>query len=344
MTKPLFTIGIASYNYADYIEKGLNAIKNQKFKDYEILISDDCSTDNSIEVIKKYINENPDICIRLIENEKNLGIAGNKNALIDNCNGEYLILCDADDWMSENCLEVMADTIKKEHPDRIISEVAHIDTNGNIIQTEHLSDTQTKWGWNIHHGCANRVSILKEHNIRIHGRPDDVYFTLEFSKYCKKVSIIKEVLYYWLVHLDSTGRVKKPVASEEWVRRVHGTLLHDMGDIIRYIEERNDKDMAKDREELRLVMLKMYYFKILFSFQKYSWINKLKYYKLLRSIMYDIDKNYLSNKYLSGKANAPLRPYAMKAIRLCARLERLHLMPLALTGYHIIGKFKYFDQ
>ena len=342
--KPLFTIGIASYNYASYMEKGLNAIKRQKFKNYEVLISDDCSTDNSVEVIKKYIADNPDMNIRLIENDKNRGIEYNKNKLIECCEGEYLMLCDADDWMADNCLEVMADIIEKEHPDRIISEVAHISDDGKIIQIECLTDSQTKWGWNIHHGCANRVEILRKHNIKIHGRPDDVYFTIEFSKYCKKVSIIKEVMYYWLVHLDSEGRGKIPVASTEWVKSFHGTLLHDIENVIHYIEKRNDENAKKDVEELRLVMLKMYYFKILFSFQKYNLRNKLKYYKVLKNIMYNLDNNYLSNVYLKKGSTAPLREYAMKSIRLCAGLERYHLMPMALIGYHIIGKFKYFDQ
>ena len=130
--KPLFTIGIASYNYANYIKRLLSSIKEQTFKDYEILISDDFSTDNSLQVINEFIEENPDTCVRLIVAEKNEGLVANKNKLIENCKGKYLMLCDADDWMSKDCLAEMAQKIEIENPDRVISQVAHIDQNNNI--------------------------------------------------------------------------------------------------------------------------------------------------------------------------------------------------------------------
>lgn len=342
--KPLFTIGIASYNYASYIGKGLNAIKNQKFKDYEIVISDDCSTDNSVQVIKKFMNDNPELRIRLIENDKNKGIVANKNKIIENCNGQYLLLCDADDWMSEDCLEKAADIIMKEKPDRVLTEVAHIDENNNIIQIEHLPKNQTKWGWNIHHGCFNKTSIIKEFGIKIEGVPDDVYFSIEFTKHCKKVSIINEVMYYWLVHLNSAGRKKIGKVTDEMIDNVHGKLLYYLGDTIQFIESSNDINKNKDKEELRLVLLKMYYFRLLFSFQRFCLRDKLKYYIKLKKIMLSIDKDYLQNQYLSRKINPPLRAYAMNAIKLCVRLEKLHLMSPALIAYHIMGKFKYFDQ
>ena len=91
-----FTIGIASYDYAKYIKKGLDAVKNQTYKNYEILISDDASTDDSQAVIQQYMRDNPALKIRLIVNEKNEGLVSNKNKLIRECRGDYLLLCDAD--------------------------------------------------------------------------------------------------------------------------------------------------------------------------------------------------------------------------------------------------------
>ncbi|MGN0485576.1 MAG: glycosyltransferase family 2 protein [Lachnospiraceae bacterium] len=339
----LFTIGIASYNYEKFLKKSLEAIKRQKFKDYEVLISDDCSTDQSVAMIREFMRQNPEMDIRLIESKKNEGLIANKNKIIQSCEGEYLILCDADDWMDEKCLEKIAEEIKKENPDRVIVEVAHIGEDGKIIQVEHIPKNQTKWGWNIHHGCANKVSILREHDIKIKGTPDDVYFTIEFAKYCKKVSVVNEVLYYWLVHLDSEGRKIKQNVSEESIAELVKCIPF-IGETIQYIEERNDMNMKKDREELRLVMLKLYYFTIFFSFQKFSLKQKLFSYRIIKSIMQRVDESYLSNSLLKDKQNAPLREYAMQGISIGVLLEKLHLMPLALVGYHILTKFKYFDQ
>ena len=55
---PLVTVYITNYNYADYIEKAINSVLEQSFQDFEIIIIDDGSTDNSKEIIKKYFGYN----------------------------------------------------------------------------------------------------------------------------------------------------------------------------------------------------------------------------------------------------------------------------------------------
>ena len=344
--EPLITVGIASYNYAGYLARALEQIRKQKFTQFEILISDDCSTDDSLNVIKTFMSDNPQISCRLIENEKNGGLIANKNKIVQNCRGKYLMLCDADDWMDENCLERIANVILREDPDRVLVEVAHTKEDGSVIQVEHIPANQTKWGWNIHHGCAYKSSIIRTHNIKMReGLGDDLYFTIEFSKHCQKVSIINETLYYWHVHLDSEGRKVRNQPIKEIVDRSIRSLRY-IDNTIKYINKRNDGQAAQDKEELRLVMLKIYYFRILFSCQRDSLKNKWIHYRNLHKTMLEIDKNYLRNSYINKRQENEdvLRPYAMRAIRLCSKLERIHFMPLALTGYHILGEFMYFDQ
>ncbi len=59
--KPLITIYITNYNYEKFISKSINSVLNQSFKKYELIIIDDGSTDNSIEVIDRYCKKNKDI-------------------------------------------------------------------------------------------------------------------------------------------------------------------------------------------------------------------------------------------------------------------------------------------
>ena len=340
---PLFTIGIASYNYAKYITKELDAIRRQTFKDYEVLISDDHSTDNSVEVIKKYMLDYPEMNIRLIESAENRGLVENKNCLIENCIGKYLMICDADDWMSDDCLSLMADVIEKDDPDRVIGEVAHIDEEGRIIQVEEPPYYQTKWGWNIHHGSVCRTSILREHGIKIYWEIDDVYYTVEIAKYCKKISYIREVVYYWLVHLDSEGRKNSFFSVEQIVQR-HMNVLEFFQNTIQFIEKGQDNYTEQDVEELRLVKMKMYYFAILFIAQNLRLNEKYLFYRNLHTKMLSLDQNYLRNKYLFFTREKRLRPYALCAIKICVILEKLRIMKLGIFGYHIISKIKYFDQ
>lgn len=338
--RPLITIGIASYNYENYIENALSAIKRQKFNDFEVLISDDCSTDNSVKIIQRFANENPQMNIRLITNAKNQGLVTNKNILIENCNGEYLMLCDSDDWMADNCLEKIAEVIYREKPDRIISAVSNIDESGKVIQVQNIPENQTKWGWNIHHGSVYRVDLLRQYNILIQDEPDDVYFTIEYTKFCKTVVSINEPLYFWRVHLDSEGRKKRDFKNGYMI------IIRELNFIGHTIEilRKNTKYTERDVEELRMVLLKIYYFNIFFVMQQLSLKEKLHYYKLFHNEIMKIDTAYLKNDFLRLKEVPILRSYASKSIKLFAMIERVRLMKIALACFHVISKFKYFDQ
>lgn len=338
---PLFTIGIASYNYAEYITKALDSIKKQEFKNYEVLISDDCSSDNSIDVIKSYMNNNPDMCIRLLESPVNEGIIANKNKIINSSLGEYIMLCDSDDWMADHCLQKMAEVIEKEHPDRIISEVANIKPNGEVIQIQHLLPMQSKWCWTIYHGGVYRRDVVVKHNIRmIDDMDDDLYFITEFNKYCNKVSLIPEVLYYWNVHIDSAGR--QSLEAGYLVSHFEKELKY-IYDTIQYIKDRADDNCEGDIEELRFLGLKLYYLYILFPLQQESLKEKLRFYRLLHSTMKKMDDKYLNNVLLHGK-EPPVRKSTFMIMKLCVILERINLLGMSLIPFHLLTRFKYIDQ
>ena len=305
-----------------------------------MLISDDCSEDDSVRVIQTFMRDNPQMQIRLMVNSENQGIVANKNILIENCNGEYLMLCDSDDWMADNCLEKIAEVIEKEKPDRIIAAISDIDENGKIIQVQNIPQNQTKWGWSIHHASAYKVDVIRQHNIRIKDRPDDLYFTIEFAKHCKKMSCIYEPIYFWFVHFKSEGRRKKDFSS---VCPRHLRTLNYIGETAEVI--RNEREYTnRDVEELRMVMLKFYYFYIFFGLQKHPLKEKLYYYQIFHNEIVKIDPDYLKNDFLKNDAEPILRAYALKSIKLFAALERMKLMKMAIVFYHMVSKFKYFDQ
>lgn len=84
-----------AYNAGKYIRETIESILNQTFSEFEFIIIDDCSTDNTWEIIREY--EAKDSRIRAIKNEYNLGIAGNRNKGLHLAQGEYIVWQDADD-------------------------------------------------------------------------------------------------------------------------------------------------------------------------------------------------------------------------------------------------------
>ena len=100
-----------NYNQAEYIEESMTAFLNQNYQAYEIIMFDDCSTDNSLEILKKYID--PKKNIRLIANKVNKGTASHANYGIDEAKGDIIYFAAADDVVYPNLFEVAVDAFKK---------------------------------------------------------------------------------------------------------------------------------------------------------------------------------------------------------------------------------------
>lgn len=111
-----FSVITSVYNAEKFILKAMNSVKNQDETDYEYIIVDNGSTDGSAELIRGFINDNPELDIKLIEFRENQGISGGRNAGIEKAGGQYICFLDADDYWYENKLSQMREEIKK-HPE-----------------------------------------------------------------------------------------------------------------------------------------------------------------------------------------------------------------------------------
>ena len=99
---PLVSVVIASYNYGDLIEKRIDSFLNQTYENIEIIVLDDCSTDDSRDVIEKFRSDNR---IRIIYNNENLGWIKNSNLGMSMSKGEYVLFGNCDDVASGDLIE-----------------------------------------------------------------------------------------------------------------------------------------------------------------------------------------------------------------------------------------------
>jgi glycosyltransferase involved in cell wall biosynthesis len=98
MDKPLFSVEVLTYNHAEYIAETLDSIISQEHPyPYEIIIGDDCSVDNTRNILLQYKKKYPDI-ITLILNKKNMGLIGNYFNVLSHTRGKYLMGCGGDDY------------------------------------------------------------------------------------------------------------------------------------------------------------------------------------------------------------------------------------------------------
>lgn len=151
--KILISTIIPSYNRADTVGETIESILAQKVDaDIEIVIGDDCSTDNAREVLLQYREQYPDI-IRLIFHEHNMGLGANWATCVKACRGKYICNCDNDDyWHNPNKLQLQLEYMES-HPDcniLITNHRTHNRTTGEIqecqAKIDHSDIQQSMWG------------------------------------------------------------------------------------------------------------------------------------------------------------------------------------------------------
>jgi glycosyltransferase involved in cell wall biosynthesis len=107
----LVSVLITAFNREKYIAQAIESVLDSSFNDFELIIVDDGSKDNTVEIAKSY--KQKDRRIKLYINEKNVGDYPNRNIAASYAKGKYLKYLDSDDTMSENCLSVMAEHMEK---------------------------------------------------------------------------------------------------------------------------------------------------------------------------------------------------------------------------------------
>lgn len=107
--KPMVSVLVTSYNRGNYIQDAIESILQQTYKDYEIIISDNCSTDNTLELLEKY-KSNPKIIIH--QNPTNIGQFLNRNKCAELARGKYLKYVDSDDLMYPCGLEILVQSME----------------------------------------------------------------------------------------------------------------------------------------------------------------------------------------------------------------------------------------
>lgn len=126
----MISVCIPMYNAEQYIQETLKSVIAQTYRDIEIIVIDNCSTDDSVRKVK----EIADSRIRIIRNTENVGLVNNWNLCFINANGEYINILCADDLLETTCLEKKAAALERySNAGAVFSASSVIDEDGRII-------------------------------------------------------------------------------------------------------------------------------------------------------------------------------------------------------------------
>ncbi len=200
------------YNMQNYIEECLESVVNQTFKDIEIICVNDFSMDNSMTIVKDYARK--DNRIKIINNEKNRGLGGARNAGLEVANGDYIVFVDTDDKIAENMLEVLYKSISESSSDMAFCDVLLWNNDGttepckpfhnyDLAQNkEFYPNTNFENFTDMWPSAWNKIykkNIIDQNNIRYMENIlyEDHSFYYEYVLACKKVVYCPEALYFY---------------------------------------------------------------------------------------------------------------------------------------------------
>ena len=213
------------YNTENYLKKCLDSLVNQTLKDIEIIVINDCSTDNSKKILEKYQEKYKNI--KLINNPKNKGIGYNRNLGIEKAKGEYISFVDSDDYVELNMLDVMYNRAKEEDLDIVMCnyhkmlekddgttveipskhQIPFFNTTALIDRPQLLLDVELA-PWNK----VFKKELISDIRFPEDIKYEDTVFVLKAMTKAKKMGLVDEKFNYYLVRNTSeTGVMDKRV-------------------------------------------------------------------------------------------------------------------------------------
>lgn len=327
---PFITIGIASYNYANYLDRAFDAIKRQSFRDFEVLYADDGSTDDSVTIINRIIADNPDMNIRLIAGE-NLGVMGNKQRILDNALGKYIMLCDADDWMDDDCLQTLAEAAQESDADRVVSEIRNVGKDGKTLYIQKIPSNASKWCEVLHHGALYKKSLIVDNRICFSDIvPDDFCFIEDFNVFAQKTVFVHKAVYNWYIHADSTGL--RGGMGSVWKGR--GLLQSILTKAAEVKQKLNDPD---DIAQLQAECIKCYYYHLFRYTNTLDRKERKQHYNAMHGLMLKYEPDYLDNPYMRLFHSSPFRFRLHVALSLFTIAEKMRSISLLMSLSSLIA-------
>lgn len=132
-----FSIIIPVYNTEKYLERCLDSVLGQNYKEIEIILINDGSKDNSLKICEKYKKRFSEI---VLIDQENQGLGAARNRGIENSNGEYLIFLDSDDYVEKDSLKAADNIVKRESYDLIAVMWNHYDLKENFLSRNYISE------------------------------------------------------------------------------------------------------------------------------------------------------------------------------------------------------------
>jgi glycosyltransferase involved in cell wall biosynthesis len=253
------SIIIPAYNVSAYIERCIQSALNQTFKDIQIIVVNDGSTDNTVSIIEKFVDNRI-----LVVHKKNGGLSSARRAGLEKVKGEYIYQLDGDDWIENDALLDMYNLAKENNYDVVIADAFVDDDEGGVSHFEGASTITSDYLQDVLLG-----RITPNFWTKLYHR--DLFFKNEIT-YNDKISIGEDTLVnvQLFFYAKNVGRLNKAylhyIQRKTSLSKVYNEKMYQVFDLIVDVEKffANKKISEKYSMELELLeYVHTYYYRIM---------------------------------------------------------------------------------
>ncbi|MFJ1364962.1 glycosyltransferase family 2 protein [Capnocytophaga canimorsus] len=329
-----FSVIIPVYNVEKYLPECIDSVLAQDFSDYEVILVNDGSTDNSGNICdeygKKYSN------IKVIHKE-NGGLSDSRNFGIKEAKGQYIWFFDADDIMEGGSLSKIMLLLKKQNIDLLsfgmreyyqdngkekIVNIANKPSNIIVNGVDYLSKYQIDYSSCIF--IIRREVLIKNSLFFLKGvLSEDYEFHLRLYKYCNLITHTKDVFYNYIIRTGSLSRR----ANDDFFRFHHQSMIKILQNLYDFVEKINDfrysKALVKHITKIKLIALGMLLKSVLPIKEKKEFYSKLQSLDVLSLQNSESVKKTFKQKIIVLLVNTKTYYFAMLLLSKIYNLKRI---------------------
>lgn len=316
LSLPKVSFIVVTHNFSEFVCDSLNSIKNQTYKNFEIIVVDDCSKDNTCEKIEQFVAENPDLKITFVQNDTNKGqLASFLNGL-KSASGEFVCAIDGDDLLFPEYCAMHIEAHLKSSVALTTCLQVEIDDD-NVIHT--LSSIESPRGKRTSFEIKNKSYEKLEEYCRAQGLEDfsanvkildndkysyatwhwgptssammrkSVCDMLLLIEKTRKLRITADKFMFSFCHLiGSSAVIDKPL----FAYRRHSSNYSLANPVLgnkKYLRERTQNNYFRNNKRIRITMFQFIYDNREYFKERFNKINLLLIYK---RIIFSLDKNF----------------------------------------------------
>ena len=272
MEKELISIIVPVYNVEKYLRMCLDSIQNQTYKNFECLLINDGSPDNSADICREYVAK--DARFRYFEKE-NGGSSSARNFGIERSGGAYITFVDSDDWLEHDALDRLYGALKKENADISIGRYNYYDESRcqylfydsnpdnsfEVIEGKEIIDREgveemRNGNWTVAYLKLFKRGLLQDLSFPIGKMAEDTYWTWKVLLRASRIVYLNSYIYWYRIGLSDTlsniwseKRMYDEIDAREEKLAILASLNYDLTNHILIYKNRLQRVIAKLEEQ-----------------------------------------------------------------------------------------------